>query len=116
MENLILETQQSYYGYIKKVENGAIMISEQILSGQLDIALKGIADFSEGLAWLVSVELLMIENGYYIESATMKVQTYLKEINEALNREDYTYIADLFKYEIAPSFEVAELWEFVKTN
>lgn len=116
MTNLIEETQASYYEYINKINKGSLYISNKIREGNISKAVTSIIDFSEGLTWLLQVEESMKESSYEIPSVTNEVAEYLKEVNEALSRKDYIFVADLFEYEISPIFEKAEDWKFKKVG
>ena len=56
----------------------------------------------------------MLNNQYKIESSTIKASEYLKEVNNALELQDYVLVADLLEYEIKPIFNDTEKWEFIK--
>lgn len=114
MTSIFLETQNSYYEYIYQVSNGCQYIADVIRKGDFPAAISNIIDLSEGLMWLMEVEKLMKENNYNIESATKMATDYLAEVNEALMRDDYVSVADLFEYEIKPIFGSTETWRFKK--
>lgn len=116
MTNLIEETQVSYYEYIKQINKGALLISNKLRMGNITQATTFIIDLVGGFSWMLQVEKLMRENDYTIQSATQVAAEHLNEINEALSRQDYVFVADLFEYEISPIFEDAESWKFEKIN
>lgn len=114
MENLLLETKQSYYEYIRKINTGCIYIANELRIGNINEALSTVVNLAEGLQWLLSVEELMKKNEYIIKSRISEVNEYLNEINEALGNNDYVQVADLFEYEIQPIFSSASEWIFEK--
>ncbi|MFB5085902.1 hypothetical protein PGC35_01585 [Psychrobacillus sp. PGGUH221] len=116
MTNIIEETQNSYYEYISQISRGSFNISNNLRLGNITLATTSIIDLVEGLSWLLQVEEAMKENNYVIKSATQVAAEHLNEINEALSRQDYVFVADLFEYEISPIFEDAENWKFEKIN
>lgn len=116
MSEIIIETQNSYYDYIVKVSSGCQFIADKIREGNLPIAISFITDISEGLSWLLEVEKHMKDNMFEIESATVNAKEFFTEINEAMERQDYVLIADLFEYEIKPIFLDAENWSFIKKH
>lgn len=116
MTKLIEETQASYYEYINQIGIGSLYISSKIREGNIALAVTSIIDLSEGLTWLLQVEESMKESNYKIQSATVLAGEHLNEINEALSRQDYIFVADLFEYEISPIFENAEDWKFIKVG
>lgn len=114
MNNLLKETQESYYNYIRSVGDGALFISKIIRTGNISEAYNFIVNLSEGLEWLLKVEGSMKQYNYTILSATEKATGYLNDINEGMKKEDYIFVADLFEYEISPIFREAESWKFEK--
>lgn len=112
MTNLIEETQNSYYDYITQISKGSLLISNKLREGDITLATTSILDLVEGLSWLLQVEEAMKENNYTILSATQAAAEHLNEINEALSRADYVFVADLFEYEISPIFGDAGNWKF----
>lgn len=116
MENLLVETRESYYEYISKVETGCLTIANQLRIGNMNEAFSGIMNLAEGIQWLLSVEQLMLANNYKIKSRINEANDYLKDINEALENEDYVQVADLFEYEIHEIFSSASEWIFEKIN
>lgn len=114
MTNLIEETQNSYYEYISQISKGSLLICNKFREGDIAQATISILDLVEGLTWLLQVEEAMKEKNYKIQSATQIASEYLSEINEALSRQDYVFVADLFEYEISPIFSNANSWRFEK--
>ena len=116
MTNFIKETQTSYYEYITQISQGSLFISDKLREGNITQATTTIIDLVEGLSWMLQVEELMKENNYLIQSATQTAAEHLNEINDALSRQDYVFVADLFECEISPIFNDAENWKFEKIN
>lgn len=117
MQNeLLMETQQSYYDYVVKIKGGCQQIADYLRGGKQAEAFDVIANLSEGIAWLVSVEQHMAENFFRVNSRLKEVVDMLNEVNEALEIGDFVTVADLFEYEIGPMFESASEWTFEKVQ
>jgi hypothetical protein len=114
MENLIDEIKQSYYEYVTKIAPGCATIANHIRTGELAEALQSILEFSEGLSWLITVEEKLKEHQYVIKSRISEANLFLKEINDALEQNDFITVADLIEYEIQPLFDSASEWVFEK--
>ena len=107
MTNLIYETQESFYQYIERVALGSQSIADYLREDKVGEAMQLIVQFSEGVSWLAQVIVLMREHHYYIDIDPSKINEFLMEINEGLERQDYVVVADMFEYEIKPFFEEA---------
>lgn len=112
MEKLIEETIESYYSYIRKLAPGCQLISDQLRTENESEAFKNIIDFIDGVEWMANVEFLMKKNGFYIPSSMEKAKDFIGEINDALEKRDYVYVADLFEYELQPLFEAQSHEQF----
>lgn len=111
MQDLINETMDSYNHYIKKVIEGSLQIADKLRGEELKEALTLIGDFSEGTLWLTDVNQKLNELGYSVKLDMENIQTYLIEINDGLQKQDYVLVADMFEYEILPFFEQLELYK-----
>lgn len=111
MQDLINETMDSYNHYIKKVIEGSLQIADKLREEELKEALALISDFSEGTIWLINVNRKMDELGYSVKLDIESIQTFLMEVNEGLQKQDYVIVADMFEYEILPFFEQLELYK-----
>lgn len=116
MNELMQETQKTYYEYVLRIEQGCQQIANMFRIGQQAEALQTIIDLSEGMGWLVAVEQHMAEQNYKINSQTKDALEMLNEVNEALEIGDFVTVADLFEYEIAPMFASASEWIFEKVE
>lgn len=115
MQNeLLIETQQSYYEYVVKIKGGCQQIADHLRAGKQAEAFGLIANLSEGIAWLVTVEQHMSENFLRVNSRMNEVVDMLNEVNQAIEIGDIVTVADLFEYEIGPMFESASEWTFEK--
>lgn len=101
----VIKMIESYNNYIGKVPNGTIYIAEQLREDNLQEALFAIKDFSEGVLWLSEASDLLKQNGAKAELNIEKIQVFLQEVNDGLEKQDYILVADMFEYEIAPFFE-----------
>ncbi|ATP39073.1 hypothetical protein CSE16_02995 [Solibacillus sp. R5-41] len=104
MDNLIIETIESYNMYVEKVPVGAEYIANSLREDNVNEALKAIKDFSEGILWLSEASKLLKVNGVTANLNIEKIQEFLIEINNGLEIQDYVLVADMFEYEIAPFF------------
>ena len=52
---------------------------------------------------------LLIQNNVKVDFDISKINEYLEEINDGLEKQDYLLVADIFEYEIVPYFEEATL-------
>lgn len=75
-----------------------------------------IADFSEGINWLLTVEKLMQDNNYVIRSRVEEVITYASIISTLLEQQKNEEIALIFEEKIAPLFISASEWIFTKVR
>lgn len=116
MNELLLDTQQSYYEYVGKVQQGCHIIASSFQSNNLEQAFHLIADFSEGLEWLVTVEQHMQANHYVINSRIQEVIERLTILNGLLEKREIEAITYLFQNEIAPLFASASEWTFKKVQ
>jgi hypothetical protein len=116
MTNIIYETQDSFYQYIERVAVGTQTIADYLREDKIGEAMQLIAQFSEGVTWLTQVIVLMREHCYYIDIDLSKINEFLMEINEGLERQDYVIVADMFEYEIQPFFEEAKEKRFEKVG
>ncbi|ANB57884.1 hypothetical protein GFC29_2423 [Anoxybacillus sp. B7M1] len=116
MIDVIYETQASFYEYIERVVIGTQNIADYLREDRIGEAMQLIMQFSEGVSWLTQVIILMREHHYYIDIHPSKINQFLIEINEGLERQDYVIVADMFEYEIQPFFEEAREKCFAKVG
>ena len=112
MENIIHETQESFYQYIERVATGSQTIADYLREDKIGEAIELIVQFSEGMGWLTKVVELMENHKYTIDINFSKINPFLKEINDGIERQDYVIVADMFEYEIQPFFEEAKKKRF----
>lgn len=60
----MLETTESYYAYITKLESGCESMIMSFKEGDNVSGLQGIIDLSEGLVWLLNAEELLEIHSY----------------------------------------------------
>lgn len=104
MDDILKETIGSYNEYVGKLPVGSRIIAEKIREDQITEALNSIKDFTEGVMWLIDASNLIEKNGVTIYLDINPILSYLNEINDGLQIQDYNLVADLFEYEIAPFF------------
>lgn len=105
------EVIESYNNYIINIPTGANYIAQCLREDDIQKALKGIKDFSEGVLWLSEASYLFEQNGKKTNLKIVKIEEFLNEINMGLERKDYVLVADMFEYEIAPFFENVQVIE-----
>ncbi|WP_433595868.1 hypothetical protein [Lysinibacillus xylanilyticus] len=103
--NEILEDYNNYLGCVPK---GTVRIAEQLREDNMKEALSAIRDFSEGVLWLSQASDFLKRSGAHVELDILKIQEFLIQVNEGLEKQDYVLVADMFEYEIAPFFEEVE--------
>ncbi|MGG2075408.1 hypothetical protein AB1J28_18830 [Lysinibacillus irui] len=109
MDDLILETIESYNNYLQVVPNGCLKIAERLREDQIAVALNDIKDFSEGVIWLIDAGILLSKNNVDVSLDINQIQDFLNEINTGLQIKDYNLVGDLFEYEIAEFFKAIAL-------
>lgn len=114
MQQLLLETQQSYYEYVIKIQDVCQTISHLLKTNNADLAFQLIADLSEGINWIIDVEQHMLANCYIINSRTQEVIEQLHYVNELLEQKDVGKLALLFENKLVPLFASSSEWEFKK--
>ena len=112
VDQLVKDTQQTYYEYVSKIEQGCIQIATDLRVGNNDAAFKEIINLTEGFGWLLDVEAHMLENSYKVNSRLAEALDFLNEASDALEGGDTVTVADLFEYELAPLFSSATEWTF----
>ncbi|RKJ59659.1 hypothetical protein D7X33_29385 [Butyricicoccus sp. 1XD8-22] len=108
INELVMETTQSFNEYLKKLPKGCRTISHLLRVNNIPEALTNILHFSEGAMWLIQTNELLNQNGVYYSIQTEQINNFLNEINNGLEIQDYVLVADIFEYEIAPFFEDTE--------
>lgn len=106
--NELNDVLESYNEYLGNISKGILYISNCLREDKINEGLLAIKDFSEGTLWLSEASQLMQKNNVKAELAIGKLQEFLEEINEGLEKQDYVLVADLFEYEIAPFFAEVE--------
>lgn len=104
----ISEVIESYNNYVKNIPSGAIYIANCLREDAIQDALIGIKDFSEGVIWLSEVSKLFEMKGINTTLEINRIEEFLIEINNGLEKQDYVLVADMFEYEIAPFFETVQ--------
>ncbi|WP_051800215.1 hypothetical protein [Lysinibacillus sphaericus] len=105
MNNLLIETMQSYNEYLGNIVLGSDTIISNIQNDEVSKALQLILQFSEGVTWLIEVNHKLKELGYENELNHESIQEFLNEINNGLEIQDFILVSDIFEYEIKPFFE-----------
>lgn len=109
MEQLINETVESYNEYLGNLPKGCTAISDKIRQNNMSDALNEILNFSQGISWLTEVGVMLRLQNIDVQLDVSPIQEFLSEINDALAIQDYTLVADLFEYELAPFFEEVQV-------
>lgn len=109
----MLEIADTYNQYIKKVPQGALYIAERFRDENINAALTAVSDFSEGTLWLSEISMLLKKNQVNVVFDVTKINEFLLEINQGLDKQDYLLVADIFEYEIIPFFEELEPIRFM---
>lgn len=99
------ELKESYENYLERLVAGTTVVSELLHNEDISAALKQIIDFSNGMEWLLDAAELLKSNEVTINLDSDKIISFLKEINEGLEKKDYVLVADIFEYEISEYFQ-----------
>lgn len=105
MNTIVIEAIESYNEYLSKVANGCNIIAAYLREDNIQLALKSILQFSEGMTWLTEISELLKKNDIQVELNIEQIHGFLHEINNGLEMQDYILVADMFEYEIAPFFD-----------
>lgn len=114
MDNILIETIESYNDYLSKLPSGSLKIAELLRENSIVESLSNIKNFTEGVIWLVDAGELFKKNNLQVDLNVEQIHSYLNEINDGLTIQDYNLVADLFEYELAPFFSETELVEAPK--
>lgn len=106
--NEINDVLEDYNNYLECVPKGTVQIAEQLREDNMQEAFSAIKDFSEGVLWLSQASDFLKCNGVHVELDILKIQEFLVQVNEGLEKQDYVLVADMFEYEIAPFFKEVE--------
>lgn len=105
MNELLKESFESYCDYMAKMPNGCQQISDYLREDRIMEAGQIIAQFTEGLIWLVDMNKLLLSNNTVEPLQEEQISEFLNEINSGLEIQDFVIVADMFEYEIKPFFE-----------
>lgn len=105
MEEILLDSRASYENYIKNLPNGCEIIVNYLREDRILDAGNLIAQFAEGLIWLIDMNKLLVPYEMVIALREEKLLEFLNEVNQGLENQDFILIADMFEYEIKPFFE-----------
>ena len=83
--------------YMERLIHGINSLSERFINGEKDV-MKDLLDVVEGIQYISKVLILIEIKENIIES----LNSYLNEIINAIENEDYMLIGDLMKYELIP--------------
>ena len=111
---LVTDIKNTYYEYVNKVSDGCMMIAQNLRLQQYEQAFNDIVNLAEGLQWLISVEEVLKQNNFQINSRISEANEFMNEVNDALEQQDYVLLADLFEYELNPLFNSSSEWVFME--
>ena len=98
------EIIEDYNIYLARLQPGTLQIANDFRQNKNDLALQGVANFIEGMNWLISANNYFVSQGIPTNFDEKKIVDFFNEINEALSVQDYFLVADLFEYEISDYF------------
>lgn len=113
-KQLIQETMESYYEYVRKIEGGCTTITHFLKANELNEGMQGIVDLSSGLLWLLEVEERLQELSYKIDSPLRQVASLFEKINEAIEVNNMEDVINLLEIDLRPLFGNAREWRFEK--
>ena len=109
---LIQEVMESYYEYVAKIDAGCNSIVELLKADEVERAMHGIRDLSDGLVWLLEVEHLLEGHSYKIDSPISKITPLFQKINVAIETNKLEAVINLFETKFNPIFLNAEKRKF----
>ncbi|TKI53498.1 hypothetical protein FC756_23500 [Lysinibacillus mangiferihumi] len=110
----IKELKDLYYEYTQRIAPGINSIVLKLRSNDLEAAFADIFNFSEGIEALIKIEQALMSESYKINSRITEATEIFLQVNEAIEQEDITLVADIFEYEILPLFVSCSEWTFEK--
>lgn len=114
MDNILVETIESYNNYLSILPSGSLKIAELLRENSIVESLNNIQNFTDGVLWLADAGKLFSKNNIQVDLNVEKIHSYLNEINEGLTLQDFNLVADLFEYELAPFFSEVQFVEVSK--
>ena len=108
MNATLQEVMESYNEYIGKIPNGCMVIAGLLRQDQTQPALESISNFADGTMWLIETADLLQKNDVKVPLDTHKINSFLDEIVQAIEIQDYYLVADLFEYELLEFFKNVE--------
>lgn len=99
------EIVDEYFKYVAKIPAGLQYIADSLRTDNIQVALKEILNFSEGITWINQMEEVLNEQRVNPNINKHKLEGYLILINEGLEKQDFVLVADIFEYEVLPFFE-----------
>lgn len=90
--------------YLDNLKEAIKNISNLIQEGKEQESFNLIAQVADGLQW-VDEALNATENYHNNELNLNAMNSFIEEVSEALENEDYILVSDLFSYEIVPMLE-----------
>ena len=99
-----IEALGSANEYLFNLKNGINTVVKLINEEKESEGLGMIPDVADGIAWVLDVARLTEDIIGGIEGLS-EINSFLSEIVEALENEDYILVSDLFNYEILPILE-----------
>ena len=90
--------------YLYNLEEGIKNVSNLIQEGREQESFDIIAQIADGLQWVE--QAVNVTKEYHKDKLSLKeINSFIEEISEALENEDYILVGDLFLYEIMPIIE-----------
>lgn len=105
MDNIILETMETYNEYTNNIVVGCNNIVDSIRKNDTQTALQLISQFSEGVTWLINVNKRLDKLGYVNKLDNENIIEFLISVNDGLEIKDFVLVSDMFEYEIKPFFQ-----------
>lgn len=100
MENVVIETIESYNKYLEKLPYGIEQIINSILLENYSLAKEDLINLLEGLLWTIEVNTKLEDFNYFADIEKDKIDELLNEIISGLQVEDYNLCSDILKYEL----------------
>lgn len=102
LDKLIHENIEFLQGYLPKLIRAIDELTESFSNNLEKNAIKILPEIIEGLAWAVNSMASLERVGTVKDIDINSLNSFLNEIQQAMENDDYILVSDLFEYEIKP--------------
>lgn len=104
IEKLVNDTLKSMDEYLPRLKNSMTVIAEKIQGEgeEREEGFKLLTKAIEGITWCVDAVVALKKFGYLTEIDLESANKVLRELEDALKKQDFVLAADILEYEIEP--------------